>query len=259
MEEYFSTDKIAETAVELRELGSSMYHHYFMKKLISMSLDRHDREKEMAAMLLSALYVDVIQPDQVIEGFTKLVESSDDLVIDIPDALDILALFVARAIVDDILPPSFIHKVTQTLPEGSKGHNVIHKAEKSYLSPPLHASERILRCWGGGSGWAVEDAKDKIVKLLEEYEAGGDVLEACQCIRDLDMPFFHHEVVKKALVMAMEKQNENLLNLVQECSREGLITSNEMLKGFTRVLDSLEDLALDIHDAKQKLLSNTSV
>jgi hypothetical protein len=42
----------------------------------------------------------------------------------------------------------------------------------------------------------VEDAKDKILKLLEEYESGGVVGEACQCIRDLGMPFFNHEVVK---------------------------------------------------------------
>ncbi|KAL2641695.1 hypothetical protein R1flu_009282 [Riccia fluitans] len=55
-----------------------------------------------------------------------------------------------------------------------------------------HASERVLRCWGGsGSGLAVENTK--IIKLLEEYDAGRDLGEACQCIRDLDIPFFHHE------------------------------------------------------------------
>ena len=254
VEEYFSTDNIAETAVELRELGSSMYHHYFVKKLISMSLDRHDREKEMAAVLLSVLYADVIQPDQVMKGFTKLVESSDDLVIDIPDALDILALFVARAIVDDILPPSFLHKVTQTLPEGSKGHDVIHKAEKSYLSPPLHA-EIVERRWGGSTHVTVELVKNKITALLNEYIESGDREEACRCIRELSVPFFHHEVVKKALVLAMERRNcEGLIfSLLKEGSDEGLITSSQMSKGFTRLADAVDDLSLDILHAKEIL------
>jgi len=48
-----------------------------------------------------------------------------------------LAIFVARAIVDDILPPAFLTKTLKSLPEDSKGVEVIQKAEKSYLSAPL--------------------------------------------------------------------------------------------------------------------------
>jgi hypothetical protein len=96
------------------------------------------------------------------------------------------------------------------------------------------------------------DSKDKITKLLEEYESGGVVSEACQCIRDIGMPFFNHEVVKKALVMAMEKKNDRMLDLLQECFNEGLITINQMTKGFGRIKDGLDDLALDIPNAKEK-------
>jgi hypothetical protein len=68
------------------------------------------------------------------------------------------------------------------------------------------------------------------------------------------MSFFNHEVVKKALVMAMEK-NERTLSLLQECFGEGIITINQMAKGFSRVRDGLDDLALDIPDAREKFLS----
>jgi hypothetical protein len=66
------------------------------------------------------------------------------------------------------------------------------------------------------------------------------------------MPFFHHEVVKKALIMAMEKKDDRLLGLLQECASEGLITTSQMVKGFSRVVDALDDLSLDIPDAKDK-------
>uniref|UniRef100_A0A0A9HL73 MI domain-containing protein n=1 Tax=Arundo donax TaxID=35708 RepID=A0A0A9HL73_ARUDO len=67
------------------------------------------------------------------------------------------------------------------------------------------------------------------------------------------MPFFNHEVVKKAMVMAMEKQNDSsILALLQECFGEGLITINQMTKGFARVKEGLDDLILDIPNAQEK-------
>ena len=65
------------------------------------------------------------------------------------------------------------------------------------------------------------------------------------------MPFFSREVVKKAFIMAMEKKNDSLLNLLESFS-EGLITINQMTKGFTRIKYGLDDLALDIPNAKDK-------
>ncbi|KAH7435692.1 hypothetical protein KP509_06G075400 [Ceratopteris richardii] len=254
IEEFFLTDNISEAAVSLKDLGCPMYHHYFVKKLISMALDRHDREKEMAAVLLSSLYADVISPEQVIKGFTKLVESADDLLIDIPDAVDILALFVARAIVDDILPPSFLQSAIKELPEEAKGRDVVHLAQKSYLSPPLHA-EIVERRWGGSTLTTVELVKNKISALLNEYIESGDKAEACRCIRELNVPFFHHEVVKRTLILAMEKRNfESLvLSLLKEAADEGFITLSQMSKGFNRLADAIDDLSLDIVNAREVL------
>ncbi|KAL0287661.1 UNVERIFIED_CONTAM: ma3 domain-containing translation regulatory factor 2 [Sesamum calycinum] len=118
------------------------------------------------------------------------------------------------------------------------------------------SGERILRCWGGGgsckNGWTIEDVKDKIGKLLEEFEAGGDTREACRCIKELGMPFFHHEVVKKSLVILMENKNERQWRLLRQCCDMQLITMNQMTKGFNRVAESLDDLALDVPDAKKQ-------
>lgn len=48
----------------------------------------------------------------------------DDLVLDVPEAVDMLALFVARAVVDDVLPPALVHRVaapsSEHLPEVQK-------------------------------------------------------------------------------------------------------------------------------------------
>ncbi|XP_048226572.1 MA3 DOMAIN-CONTAINING TRANSLATION REGULATORY FACTOR 2 [Ricinus communis] len=262
VEEYFATDDVVSTANELRELGVPSYNYYFIKKLVSMSMDRHDKEKEMAAILISALYADIIDPSQVYEGFTKLVESADDLIVDIPDTVDILALFIARAVVDDILPPAFIKKEMASLPADSKGIDVLKRAEKSYLAAPLHA-EIIERRWGGSKNKTVEDVKAKINNLLVECIVSGDKKEACRCIKDLKVPFFHHEIIKRALVMAMERQQAEgqLLELLKDAAEKGFINTSQITKGFNRVIDAVDDLSLDIPNARgilQSLISKAA-
>ncbi|CAM6103346.1 unnamed protein product [Calypogeia fissa] len=183
----------------------------------------------MASVLLSTLYADIIEPEQIAKGFTKLLECVDDLSLDIPDASDILALFLARAVVDNILPPTFLTKTVKVLPEGCEGINVLQKTEKSYLLAPHHA-EVVEKKWGGSTHTTVEEVKRKITDLLNEYAQSGDREEATRCIRELNVPFFHHEVVKKALMLAMEKRSaeSSILSLLQECPEEGLITSSQM-------------------------------
>lgn len=254
IEEYFVSGDVASMATDLKNLGSPNYHHYFVKKLISAAMDHHDKEKEMASVLLSALYADVIEPEQLAKGYRNLLESVDDLVLDIPDAVDILAIFLARAVVDDILPPAFLSKTLKVLPEGCQGIKVIQVTEKRYISAPHHA-EVIERKWGGSTHTTVAEVQAKIVSLLKEYVDSGDKAEACRCIRELNVPFFHHEVVKKALVLAMEERaaEGKIWALLQESAEEGLITSSQMSKGFTRLSDSIHDLALDIPQAKEMM------
>ncbi|KAM7480111.1 hypothetical protein LguiA_028324 [Lonicera macranthoides] len=251
IEEYFSTGDVELAAADLKELGSSEYHPYFIKRLISIAMDRHDKEKEMASVLLSALYADIISPAQISQGFVLLLESADDLTVDILDAVDILALFTARAVVDDILPPVFITRAKKTLSESSNGFQVLQTAEKSYLSAPHHA-ELVERRWGGSTHNTVEEVKKKIADLLREYVESGDTSEACRCIRQLGVSFFHHEVVKKALILAMEIRSAEplILKLLKDAAEEGLISSSQMAKGFARLAESLDDLALDIPSAK---------
>lgn len=248
--EYFLSDDIPELIRSLEDLGAPEFNSIFLKRLITLAMDRKNREKEMASVLLSALHIEIFSTEDIVDGFVLLLESAEDTALDILDASNELALFLARAVIDDVLAPLNLDEISSRLPPKCSGSETVRMARS--LVAARHSGERLLRCWGGGTGWAVEDAKDKIMKLLEEYESGGVVSEACQCIRDLGMPFFNHEVVKKALVMAMEKKNDRMLDLLQECFSEGLITTNQLTKGFTRIKDSLDDLALDIPNAQEK-------
>ena len=73
---------------------------------------------------------------------------------------------------------------------------VTRAVEKAISAP--HAAERLMRCWGSGAAAAArgnsKEAKEAVAAIVEEYLGGGEVAEAMRCIRELNLPFFHHEV-----------------------------------------------------------------
>ncbi|KAL5061851.1 hypothetical protein RYX36_023588 [Vicia faba] len=70
------------------------------------------------------------------------------------------------------------------------------------------------------------------------------MVEACRCIRKLGVAFFHQEVVKQTLVLAMEVPSSEplMLKLLKEATEEGLISSSQVVKRFSRLADDLDDL-----------------
>lgn len=53
----------------------------------------------------------MLPAEQVQKGFIALISSLPDTLLDVPDAVDQMALFIARAVVDDILPPAIVQHI----------------------------------------------------------------------------------------------------------------------------------------------------
>ena len=55
---------------------------------------------------------------------------------------------------------------------------------------------RLDNVWGiGGGVRPVKYLVKKIVLLLKEYLCSGDIEEATLCLKELEVPHFHHELV----------------------------------------------------------------
>ena len=77
--------------------------------------------------------------------------------------------------------------------------------------------------------------------------------EAERCLLDLNVPHFHHELVKHCLVAAMESEAQagKALGLLQQLGASGEVSATQMAKGFGRVEARLDDIALDAARAPQ--------
>jgi programmed cell death protein 4 len=77
------------------------------------------------------------------------------------------------------------------------------------------------------------------VLLLKEYLCSCDVQEATRCLKDLEVPHFHHELVYEAVVMVIEsmheKTDEAMCKMLQALFRSFVITIEQMRAGFQGV------------------------
>jgi len=255
LNEYFESMDLGEAAAQLTSLeevcgGAKM--PYLVKRAVAMSLDKTMRERELVALLITGLTPVMLTLPNLVKGFRMLLEAAEDLRLDIPDAPDQIMMFVARAIVDEVMSPADLERLREDL-HGSIGGQVASAAMS--LTQARHSTERVLMAWGGGGAGTVAHSKERMGSILEEFVHTKNLSEAAACLHNLKVPHFHHEFVKKALTAAVEAPEHaaTLLRLLRELNSMGLVTENQAHIGFRRMHDIIEDLELDVPGAQSRL------
>lgn len=160
IEEYFDSEELKEAKQAIAELNPA-FSFEVVKKVISMALDRTNKEREMASVLLADL-ADIGATER---GFTVLLSRVEDLFLDCPDILTLLSCFLARAMIDEALPPAFLSRVD--LSAGDMGYQVCKQAR--VLLTGVNAGEKLARVWDHES--EVErtpSGTDRIRRLLAD-------------------------------------------------------------------------------------------
>jgi programmed cell death protein 4 len=94
----------------------------------------------------------------------------------------------------------------------------------------------------------VEEMKVAVDQCLQEYLYSGDVDEAARCIHELNAKLFYHEVVKRAVVHALDKsaeQQQQMSNLLQYLMERDQLSASQAVKGFQRLNGMIGELVLD--------------
>lgn len=247
IEQFFLNAEEEEVKKNLIELNVPQYSYEFVKKLITMSMDRGDKERELASRLLSDFYPDTMSTNVIGKGFERLFEIIDELEKDAPKAREIAATFIARCVVDEILPPSFLSDVIVR----SLGGDIIDHA-KRMLSRD-HMGARLEHCWGPGDGRPVSEMKVAVDIMIQEFLLSRDLIEASRCVKQLNSPHFCHEVVKRGIIGSMDKSVDDraaMSQMLTHLFKEDICTPQQMTQGFQLVNDRLSDLTLDIPAAR---------
>lgn len=223
------------------------YSYEFVKRLVTMSMDRTDKERELASRLLSDFYPEVLSTNVIGKGFERTFEIIDELEKDAPAARDITATFIARCVVDEILPPSFLADVVVC----SLGGDIVDHAKR--MLSREHMGARLERAWGPGDGRPVSEMKVDVDLLIQEYLMSRDVAEAAQCIKQLNSPHFIHEVVKRGITGSLDKSADDrkaMILLLNYIFKQDICSPQQMKLGFQLVSERMNDIVLDVPTAR---------
>jgi len=151
-------------------------------------------------------------------------------------------------VVDEVLPPAFLSTQNNDRP----GDEVIEKAV-SLLSRE-HCTARLERVWGPGDGRPVSELKSVLDQLLKEYLLSRELDEAARCVRELNSPHFHHELVKRGVTHAMEDTSpqdslDAMAALFEFLVNNAIVSEYQVAKGVNRLQKILPDLTLDVPTA----------
>ncbi|XP_078534917.1 programmed cell death protein 4-like [Lissotriton helveticus] len=248
VQEYFEHGDTGEVVALLKELNLGRRRHEFPSLAVSLSLEGKASHRELTSRLLSDLVGKIMDPEDIAQAFDKILKDLPDLILDTPEAPQMLGQFIARAIADHALPMNFLDRY--------KGQvDCDHaRAALDRAAVLLRIKREIIRLdnvWGVGGGQRpVKHLIREMNLLLKEYLTAGQVTEAQICLRELEVPHFHHELVYEALLMVLESNGEApvvmIVKLLKGLWETGLVTLDQMNRGFQRVYDELPDINLDV-------------
>ncbi|CAG9574187.1 unnamed protein product [Danaus chrysippus] len=246
--EYFEHGDTNAAAEDLLEFVTASRSHLVCETIIEIALDHKPSHCEMASVLISDLYGRVFSAKDIAYAFERLLDKLPDLVLDTPEAAILMSNFIARCVADDCLPPKFVQSKTGA-DLNSSARQAINRAET--LLSMKQGLVRLDNIWGVGGGIRpVKSLIRQIQLLLKEYLTSGDLAEAMRCVRDLEVPHFHHELVYETVLLAVEAINssveEQLCTFLAELRRCVIVTPDQMDRGFLRVLEDMSDIVLDV-------------
>jgi programmed cell death protein 4 len=166
-----------------------------------------------------------------------------------------VANFLARAVVDEVLPPAYLSEQNNERP----GESVIEKAIS--LLTREHSTARLERVWGPGDGRPVAELKIAMDQLLQEYLMSRELDECARCVKELDSAHYMHELVKRGVKIAMEQDGKDSTSQHEKSSmdamaalfgflvKNAIISEHQVAKGVDRSRRVLDDLKLDVPTA----------
>ncbi|XP_022705609.1 programmed cell death protein 4-like isoform X2 [Varroa jacobsoni] len=230
--EYFEHGDTNEVIMSLEELNLSEVRADLVALIIQLSLERKPSHREMSSVLLSDCYDRVLEEKDYENGLKLLLDSIADISLDTPEAATWIGNFAARCVADDCLAPKFLQESSHE-PDSltDKARESLSHATALLKMP--HGMVRLDNVWGTGGGMRpVQSLVKQIQLILQEYLASGDVSEAQRCLKELEVPHFHHELVYEGVIAAIEDMHDaaicSLVKLLKECDRSGIVTPQQM-------------------------------
>jgi len=151
-------------------------------------------------------------------------------------------------VADDCIPPKFVNQYKGAV---ENDHMVACIDHAAALLNMKQGMVRLDTVWGVTGGMRpVKYLVRQMQLLLREMIVSGVREEAVRCLKELEVPHFHHEVVYEAIVMAIEDASDKSMDLICELlkslDKSTIVTRDQMNAGFVRVCEEMPEIRIDV-------------
>jgi len=222
----------------------------FVKRALIFGIEHNAYERELISKLLSAVY-NIFHMNQLTDGYQQVLDRLTDLVLDVPDAAEVLGKFISRGMYDEILPPKFIKE--------SKVHNPHAQRALSLAAATIESPDRkrLDHIWGPGDLSSIERLRNEVDLILKEYLENRNINDAVLSVRALNAPSFNSQILKQALVLSLEKNNnsarDSIISLIEGFLASSLVSNWDVKHSFELTWRRIADLKLDIPNSEKSL------
>ena len=247
LREFLSGGDTLEVVRCVLELNAPQFHYQVVKRGVTLAMDRAGREREMIAVLFSSLHVrGVLTSEQILAGFRALLESVEDLRIDIPDAPALLSHYLADSYLDGMIPLAQLEGLTSAFAAAAAPSEVLRQAHDRMLG----------RVPTGGSQIDPGTMRAKLRVVVEEYLQSKDVTEVSRRLSELCVPHdMQHELVRAAVELGLERKDHDreMVSQLLSSLHERWFPAAHLARGFEQLLARIDDLAIDNPKAPDQL------
>lgn len=125
--EYFSARDLKEAALCVEDLRAPYFHSKMVFLWISISIDKKEVERDLLVKLLMSLYKTEpfwLKQDHIARGFEMVLESLEDLVMDVPKAPEYLARMLEKLITAEVISLDQAGDLLRTCDESHSGYSL---------------------------------------------------------------------------------------------------------------------------------------
>lgn len=261
--EYYEHGETEEVINSLEDLNFGDRIHLIVVIATVLAMERKSSHREMTSILISDLYGRLLRQEDIERAFDTLLQMLPDLSLDTPNADIVLGNFIARAVADDCVPPIYVHRSKEIYTEKPM-RTAIEQAHQ--LLSTHHGLINVDQIWGITGGMRpVKYLVKQMHLILEEFLTSNVADDAGSCLKDLEVPHFHHEFVYEAIVKAIEDSKghtiDQICSLLKYLFDAGIITLDQLKNGFLRVFEEMPEIVIDVPYAYELLesIKNKSV
>ncbi|XP_017465428.1 PREDICTED: programmed cell death protein 4-like [Rhagoletis zephyria] len=253
--EYYEHGDTEEVINQLEDLNFGDRLHLAVVIPTIIAMERKSSHREMTSVLISDFYGRLLSQEDIERAFDVLLQLLPELLLDTPTADILLGNFIARAVADDCIPPIYVHRSKETYTEKPM-RTAVEKAHQ--LLSTRHGLINVDQIWGISGGMRpVKYLIKQMHLILEEFVTSNVAVDAGDCLKDLEVPHFHHEFVYEAIVKAIEESKPNIIeqicSLLKYLYDSGIITTDQLKNGFLRVFEEMPDIVIDVPYAYELL------